>query len=489
MKRLREILTGVKEWGAVSPETAVTSLTTDSRDAGPGALFFAVRGHRADGHAFAESALQRGAAAVVVDRPDMARHLSRSILVGNSRLALALAAARWHESPSTRLSLVGVTGTNGKTTSTHLLHHVWRRLGLVPGLVGTVAYHIAEERRESRLTTPGPLELQALLAEMVSRGVTHAAMEVSSIALDQDRVAGTRFSVALFTNLTLDHLDYHGTLEAYFEAKRRLFRDLDPRAAVVNLDDAAGERLFRETSAPEKLGFSVSGKTADFTIEEASFTADGLFARGRSPSGVFRIEAPLLGRHNLANCLGVVASCHALGIPARDAALALSDSKGAPGRLERVELGEGRPRVFVDYAHSPDALESVLGILTEIRNGQGRGRLITVFGCGGDRDRAKRPHMARAVSSWSDVTVATSDNPRTEDPEAILDELEAGIRRERTRYVRRASRREAINEALALASEDDIVLIAGKGHETYQIIGDRKLPFDDRAVVREYFGL
>lgn len=488
MRKLSEILSPEKRLTARDRDAEISDLASDSRGVKPGTLFFAIRGTEADGHDFVETAIANGAAAVVVERPEMAE-LPGAIVVASTRRTLAETAAAWFGHPSRKLSLVGVTGTNGKTTSTYLLWHAWKKLGLRAGLVGTVAYHIGERSRESRLTTPGPLELQELLAEMVEERVTHAAMEASSIALAQDRVAGTHFRVALFTNLTLDHLDYHGTLESYLEAKLRLFREMRPEWAVLNRDDAAFEKILAATTAENRLTYSLSSRDADIVVEEANFTADGIDAKLRGPEGTFRLAAPLLGRHNLANSLGAIATCLALGIKPSDAAAALSDCLGAPGRLERVDCGADRPRVFVDYAHSPDALENVLGILGEIRAKIGHGKLITVFGCGGDRDRTKRPYMARAVSSASDVTVVTSDNPRFEDPESILDEIEPGVLSDRTRYVRQVNRRAAIHEALSMASPDDIVLIAGKGHENYQIVGGQKLPFDDRAVVKDFYQL
>lgn len=470
----------------VGGETPISGLAHNAARVEPGHAFFAMVGSQADGHLFVADALAKGAAVAVVEKAEAFLSHPRVVQVRSTREALALAAARWHDEPSRSFRLVGVTGTNGKTTTTYLLRSVWDALGLTSGVLGTVEYHIGAHREPSTLTTPDPLGLQSLFARIRDAGASHAVIEVSSIALDQARVGGSRFDVGIFTNLTQDHLDYHGDMESYYQAKLRFFRDYGLRVAVINADDPWGKRLLGESRAGKNLSFSLEGAAADFRLVHARYEKSGSQAVVATPEGEIALGTPLIGKHNLYNALGVLAASHALGLSLRAAAEALAVAPGAPGRLERVALEGRRPHVFVDYAHSDDALRNVLGSLGRLRSA-GEARIITVFGAGGDRDRGKRPKMAAVVSSLSDVTVATSDNPRTEDPDRILDDIEAGIDRSRTRYYRERDRRRAIGLALSLAGPDDLVLVAGKGHENYQILGRDKVPFDDREVVREYF--
>jgi len=404
--------------------TPVVSLSTASDHIEPGSLFFALRGSRSDGHAFARVVLEKQAAAVVVDREEVFRELEHAVLVRSTREILARAAARWFGEPTKTLQVVGVTGTNGKTTTTYLFRSLWRTLGISSGVVGTVEYHIGDITEPSLLTTPDPITFQRLFHRMKEGGVTHAAVEVSSIALDQYRVTGTQFEVAIFTNLTQDHLDYHGTFENYYQAKKILFRDLPVRMAIINIDDPMGARLCAELKL-KRLTFGLSPHS-DFHPAEVIFEKAGTRATIVTPVGKFDFFTPLIGNHNLYNCLGVLAGAFALGHDLPSAVQALATATGAPGRLERVALGKATPHVFVDYAHTPDALENVLRSLSELR-GNHPGKIVTVFGCGGDRDRGKRPKMAEIASRWSDITIATSDNPRTESPEGIIDEIEAGI--------------------------------------------------------------
>jgi UDP-N-acetylmuramoyl-L-alanyl-D-glutamate--2,6-diaminopimelate ligase len=469
----------------INPDLVVQDLAESASEVVPGAVFFAVRGTRVDGHQFISEVLARRPSAIVVDRPEAFANHPSTILVKSSREALAWASSRWFEDPTAKLALVGITGTNGKTTTTYLLKQVWDQLGIRSGVVGTVETMIGEKAEPATHTTPGPRTLQAVFRRMVEAGVTHAALEVTSIALDQNRVTGCEFDVGLFTNLTHDHLDYHGDFESYYRAKLRFFTEFSLQTGIFNIDDPWGRRFLQETSTQEKLTFSVDDPSAVFYARDIHYSKDGTRAVLETPWGAVPLETPLIGRHNLANCLGVVACAHAIGLNLPKVAEALARATGAPGRLERV-TAPGRPRVFVDYAHSPDALSNVLTSLRELPR-EGRGRIITVFGCGGDRDRTKRPEMAQIVSKRSEVTVATSDNPRTEDPEVILDEMEPGIDHETTDYHREVDRRAAIYLALRLAGPEDIVLVAGKGHETYQTIGVTQFPFDDRQVVREFF--
>lgn len=457
------------------PETDVTAIVQSVDAVVPGALFFAISGSRVDGHALVDEAFARGARAAVVEK-NSSTHPNQ-IRVPSTREALARAACEWNDHPSRRLPVVGVTGTNGKTTTTYLL----RQLAPEPtAIVGTVETWIGPTRQESSLTTPDALTLQGLLGRARDEGCAFAAIEVSSIALDQYRAHGTRFAAALFTNLTQDHLDYHGDMERYYRAKRRLFEG-EFGKAILNVDDEAGRRLAREVKG-DIWTYSISDELADVHVAEARCDREGIRARVRARGECLELRSPLVGTHNLYNLLGVTAAALVLGYPPETIEQGLSQASGAPGRLERVPL-EGGPSVFVDYAHTDDALENVLSAL----KGLNPGRIVTVFGCGGDRDRSKRPRMAQAAARWSEVVVATSDNPRTEAPDAILDDVEKGIDRRAVEYHREADRREAIRLALSIARPDDVVLVAGKGHETYQIVGFEKRPFDDRLVVRDAY--
>jgi UDP-N-acetylmuramoyl-L-alanyl-D-glutamate--2,6-diaminopimelate ligase len=466
---------------------AVLGLTQSTEGALPGSLFFALKGSRSDGHAFVTRALQAGAAAAVVETREAFLANDRTIWVDSTRRALGETASRWYAEPTRALKLVGITGTNGKTTTAFLLSKLWADSGLRTGLIGTVEYRIASEVLPAPLTTPDALTLQSLFHRMQRGGVTHAAMEVSSIALDQSRVAGSHFDVALFTNLTPDHLDYHGTMDAYFDAKLKLFTELAPRVSIFNVDDPAGQRLRQAARSDICWTYSAVPGGADFHAVAKEMGPRGLRATIQTPVGRVILRSPLLGLHNLSNCLGVIAAQVALGEDLELTAELLAGNPGAPGRLERVAEGLDRPHIFVDYAHTEDALKNVLESLRKVR-AEGPGRIITVFGCGGDRDRGKRPRMAAVAASLSDLVVATSDNPRTEDPEAILDEMAPGIP-SGVKYHRDADRRAAIHWALEQAAPGDFVLVAGKGHETYQILGAEKPPFDDRKVIREYYGL
>jgi len=463
----------------------LSGITDDSRRLDRDVLFFAVRGTKSDGHAFVGEALSRGAVPVV-DRLDVFEELPVGVLVKSTHRALALGTSRWLGNPTLSLNVVGVTGTNGKTTTTFLLGQIWKAMGLVCGVVGTVECQIGDRRYPATHTTPSAAQLQGWFKEMADEKVSHAALEVTSIALDQERVTGTRFQVGLFTNLTQDHLDYHKDFENYYLAKLKLFREFELPYGIFNVDSDWGIRLKKESSANTKFSFSLLDPLADFFPRSAHFDRKGIHAICATPVGDIEVKSPLIGKHNLANALGTIAVIHALGQDVRRAAVILAESPGAPGRLERVAQGEGRANIFVDYAHTSDALKNVLNSLRELR-GEAPGRIITVFGCGGDRDRGKRPLMAKVASELSEVTIATSDNPRTEDPDLIIDQIEDGIDRTHTSYHREVNRRSAICYALSIAGPEDLVLIAGKGHETYQIIGTEQFPFDDRQVIRDYY--
>lgn len=452
----------------------VTGLTTDSRRLTAGMLFCAIRGTAQDGHAFVAAALERAAAAALVETAQPAA--IPQIVVTDGRRAAAVAAAAWFGFPARRLELVGVTGTNGKTTSVTLARHVLSALQPTAAIGTLGAFDPAGELVPSEagsLTTPGPIELQATLAELVARGARGAAMEVSSHSLDQGRVDGLLFRAVVFTNLTRDHLDYHKTLDDYFRAKAKLLDYLaSDGLAVVNGDDPAWQRLRRRG---RRITFGERG--GDVTARLV--TSDGAGARFElvTPVGSADVRLPLLGRFNVANALGVAACAWGLGMQPDEIAARLATAPQVPGRMERLAT---RPCVVLrDYAHTPDALQRALETLRPLTPG----RLIVVFGAGGDRDKGKRASMGELAARLADVAIVTSDNPRTEDPERIVQEIEAGMHgRAHERIV---DRRRAIARALELAGPGDTMLLAGKGHETYQVIGSTKHPFDERAIVRD----
>ncbi|MEZ4749707.1 MAG: UDP-N-acetylmuramoyl-L-alanyl-D-glutamate--2,6-diaminopimelate ligase [Bdellovibrionota bacterium] len=463
----------------LEPTARVHGLTCDSRAASPGVLFFAIPGTRQDGHSFLAEVVAKGSFAVVERGDAFAAH-PNVLRVASCRRAFALACAAWFQNPSSHFHLVGLTGTNGKTTTAHLCEQVWEALGFQTGRLGTVNYKVGSKTLESSLTTPDAYTIQSLFSEMQKEAVNFAVMEVSSIALDQERVTGSQFAAALFTNLTQDHLDYHGDVESYFAAKQKLFSELRPGFAAICTEDAYGKRL--QNQSYPVYTFSRLDPNADFYAHDLECDLTGSRARVKTPSGTIDLQLSILGSHNIINALGVLALCHGLGLEVEAVAEKLAEAPGAPGRLQSAGMKD-KAHVFVDYAHTPDALLNVLRLLHEVR-GKSGGKLFCVFGCGGDRDKGKRPLMARVASEWSDVCIATSDNPRTEDPDAILDDMEKGIIPKAAEYKREVDRRKAIALALSLAQPRDIVLIAGKGHENYQILGTTKIHFDDVEVVR-----
>jgi len=487
--------------GATLPpegDPEVSRVTSDSRTVTPGTAFFAVRGSQQDGHDFAAEAARRGAAAVVAER-QVSCHPAPLARVADARRALALAAARLEGNPGEALSLAGVTGTNGKTTVAWLVDACLRQAGVPSGLVGTVTYRWPGGERPAPHTTPDAVALQALLAEMRRAGARAAVLEVSSHALDQERVAGLPFRTAGFTNLTRDHLDYHGDLERYFRAKRRLFAEgLAPGGvAVVNGDDPFGIRLYRELAAAGRTAWRFGvGAGAELRAHAVEMSLAGIEASLETPAGLLALRSPLVGAHNLENLLLAAGMALGLGLAPAAVAAGLSASPGAPGRLERIE--RGGVNAFVDYAHTDDALRRV----TEALRRLAPRRLLVVFGCGGDRDRGKRPLMGEAAGRAADLSVVTSDNPRGEEPLAIIGEILPGLERAGARRLEAAAaraggsgyavvpdRREAIALALAAARPGDVVLIAGKGHEAYQITGSERRPFDDREEARRALGI
>jgi len=493
---LRDLFAGVD--ARVPPEAHqvdVRALAVDSRRAAAGTLFAALPGVNADGAEFAPQAVERGASAVLASR---ALEVGVPVVVAqNPRRAFSQAAARFHGEPSRGMSLFGVTGTNGKTTTAYLIEQISAARGVRTGLIGTVESRWPGGRAKATHTTPESHELQELLRRMLDAGAQVVAMEVSSHALSQERTSGCAFAGAAFTNLTRDHLDYHGTLEEYFDAKAKLFRELLPRGApaVLNLDDARVAGLAREISGA--LGFTVRGAAgAALSAEQVRSDLGGVRFRLRAAAPLANelaeVESPLIGAHNVENLLAALGVLVGSGVPLREAVSVLPECGGAPGRLERVPDRDGRV-VLVDYAHTDDALARVLDALRKA----GAPRIVCVFGCGGDRDRGKRPLMGEAAGTRADLVVATSDNPRTEDPLAILADIEPGLAKSgqakiEPRHARSGGRgycvvpdrREAIELAVRAARPGDAVLIAGKGHEDYQIVGKEKRPFDDRAEAR-----
>jgi UDP-N-acetylmuramoyl-L-alanyl-D-glutamate--2,6-diaminopimelate ligase len=469
-----------------TPPASVTGLSADSRRVERGHCFVAVPGFKQDARRFVPDAVARGAALVVTEGEALADAGVAQIIVPSARRALAPLAGAFYGHPSRALTLVGITGTNGKTTTSYLVDALLRAGGAPTGIIGTIQYVVGDEVRSAGQTTPEALEIEAMLAAMRERGVRGVSMEVSSHALALSRVDALAFDVAVFTNLTQDHLDFHGTLDAYARAKRRLFELLAAspkprRVAVVNGDDPAGARMVAGLGL-ETLTYGL-GAASRVQATEWTSTLDGVRMTVDTPAGRLALASPLIGEHNVMNLLAAVGVGWALGMGADAIARALAGVQTVPGRFEQVRAGQPF-LVVVDYAHTPDALERVLTTARKITPG----RLAVVFGCGGDRDRGKRPIMGEIAARLADRAWITSDNPRSERPETIVEEVAAGAARVaggRDRYATVADRRAAIDTALAWAAAGDTVVIAGKGHETYQIVGAEVLPFDDRAVARQ----
>jgi UDP-N-acetylmuramoyl-L-alanyl-D-glutamate--2,6-diaminopimelate ligase len=458
-----------------NPAVEVSDLAYDSRTVEPGTLFFCVVGERADGHEFAAGAVERGAAALVVERelPDLA---VPQVLVADARAAMAPIAARFHGDPTAELRVAGITGTNGKTTTAFLLREVLEAAAVQSGLLGTVKQVVGAVEEEVERTTPEAIDLQRTFRRMLEGGDRACVMEVSSHALALHRVDAVHFELALFTNLTQDHLDFHADMEDYFGSKRGLF-EMRPEKAVVNVDDPYGRRLAEEF---ECLTFSAEGREADFAARDVSFDASGAAFTVVGPEGETEVRTMMPGHFNVANALGAFAAAIAMEVAPREAAAGLASARRVPGRFEPVHEGQDFA-VLVDYAHTPDSLDNVLAAARRLT----KGRVISVFGAGGDRDRDKRPKMGQAGAEGSDLAIVTSDNPRSEDPEAIIAEVLAGAR-EGGGVESEPDRRAAIALAFEHARPGDTVVIAGKGHEQGQEFEDgRKIPFDDREVARE----
>jgi UDP-N-acetylmuramoyl-L-alanyl-D-glutamate--2,6-diaminopimelate ligase len=476
--RLRELLTGLDvSFGGGSEDAAVSGVAYRSDRVSPGDAFFCIPGFAHDGHDYAADAVARGAAAIVcMRRPEGIGDVAVAA-VGDTRKALAHASAVFWGHPSHDLAVVGITGTNGKTTTTYLVDSIARAAGRRTGLIGTVETRIGEDRLDAGRTTPESADLQALLARMRDTGVRSVAMEVSSHAIDLARAERVRFAVAAFTNLTQDHLDYHHTMEEYYSVKRRLFTEHEVGERVVNIDDVYGAAMAVELDAVLTVG---RDEDADVRAIDEELLPDRSRFTLVTPIGTERVELPLAAEYNVSNAL-VAAGCGlALGIGLNDIVRGLSSAPQVPGRLERVDAGQGFG-VFVDYAHTPDSLAKAVKAVRAITPG----RVIVVFGCGGDRDPEKRPLMGEAAGMEADHVIVTSDNPRSEDPVGIILQIEDGVRESGVSYESEVDRRAAIRSAISQATPADAILIAGKGHEDYQVFADRTVHFDDREVARE----
>jgi len=478
--RLSELLAGIAE-SPLSRDPEIRGLTLDSRAVEPGDLFLALPGTRTDGRQYIAGALARGAAAIVyeADGPEPDTHGVVAVGLRNLRDQVGRLADRFFGSPSRKLKVIGVTGTNGKTTTTQLLAQALDRGDGRCGLIGTMGSGFPGALDPSQHTTPDAVSVHRLLAGFVQAGAKSVCMEVSSHALDQARVAGVAFDVAVFTNLTRDHLDYHGDMDAYAAAKARLFDFPHLEAAVINADDRFGQALVTRTRPGVRVvGFGL--EQGDVRARAVVPSTEGLAMQVITPQGEIAIRSALLGRFNASNLLAVLAVLLVLGIPLAEAALALAQAKPVAGRMERFG-GTTQPLVVVDYAHTPDALDKVLAALRE----HTEGKLLCVFGCGGDRDRGKRPLMGAIAERLADIVILTNDNPRHEDPQAILDEITGGMRTTPTVV---PDRTRAIRAALSESRAGDIVLVAGKGHEDYQQVGDRRLPYSDRETIVQLLG-
>jgi len=487
---LAEIIKTVNPLSVVGTlDQEITGITCDSRRVMPGNLFVAVPGARTDGHRFVDAAIDRGALAIVLEHDASFNARATRIRVSDARRSMAQASAHFYNHPSQNLKVVGVTGTNGKTTTAFMVRAIMEAAGIPCGLLGTVQYQIGERVIPASRTTPESVEIQEMMSQMLDAGCGGVSMEVSSHALDQQRVSEVDFDVAIFTNLSQDHLDYHGTMEDYFESKIRLFSALGTvqkaGRAVVNADNAYGCELMERLGGDHAvLSYGVSS-AAVIRAEDVRVSAEGSYFVVHTPQGRIPMSLPLIGRYNVSNALAAIGASHCLGIDLRTVESALAKLPPVPGRIETVRV-PGAFNVFVDYAHTADALRNVLTTVAELT----QGRLIVVFGCGGDRDKGKRKPMGQAACELADFSILTTDNPRTEDPREIAKQAEEGFTTDgHGRYQVIEDRREAIERALDIAKAGDSVLIAGKGHETYQEFADTVVPFSDRHVVKEHFRL
>lgn len=482
---LKQILAQVKTSSVEgSLDREVTGLAYDSRRVTPGMLFVAVKGQHTDGHDYIQNAIDRGAVAVICERNGFLQQRATKIKVTDSRAALAQASAAFYQQPSEKLKVIGVTGTNGKTTVAFMVKHILETAGIKTGLLGTIRYEIGERVIPASRTTPESLEVQQMLAQMVKAGCKACVMEVSSHALEQHRVLGVQYDVTLFTNLTQDHLDYHKEMENYYQAKKKLFKNWPNankrRTAVINIDDVYGQRLAQEADAEVNVQYAIT-QSAPIRAKAIQLGCDGTQMVVQTPEGEFPCRLPLMGRHNIYNALAAIGAARALEASVATIQKGLASMPPVPGRLESIQ--QGQPfAVVVDYAHTDDALKNVLSTLRELTTG----RLLLLFGCGGNRDAGKRPKMGKVAAELADEAIITSDNPRKESAATIAQQVDEGFRSVKPAGARvELDRRRAIDEILRMAQPNDTVLIAGKGHEIYQEFEDTVIPFDDRAFARE----
>ncbi len=478
--KLKDVLAGLPGARVTGEEECeIRDIAYSSQAVRPGSLFAALKGLRADGFDFIPEALDLGAAAVLSERAKPSEYDIPWIQVDDAREALAFCAANFFNHPSRSLQVLGITGTKGKTTVAYLLESILKAAGFSPGLLGTISYRGPGLSASASRTTPEAPDLQRMMRVLVDNGASHCVMEVSSHALDLKRPVGIDFDVTVFTNLSGDHLDYHASMDDYFQAKTRLFILGPHNTAVINTDDAWGKKLLtRLSTGGTTFGFNPQ---ATVGVEDYRFSTDGIRATVRSFAGRFSLESSLLGKPNLYNILAASAAALTLKITIPSIQRGVISLRGVPGRFEKIPNSRGL-NILVDYAHTDDALHNLLTTARELS----RGRVIVVFGAGGDRDRSKRPRMGAAAGTLADWTIITSDNPRTENPEAIMEEIVAGIRQTgRDQFEVEVDRRSAIKKALSKARKGDYILIAGKGHEDYQILNDRVIHFDDAEVVRE----
>ena len=471
--RLNQLLAGV-EYTTALGDIEIKGISTNSRQMQQGDLFVCIKGEKSDGHNYADDAIRQGAAAILTER-DLG--FANQIVVPSTRVAYGLACANYFGNPAKKLKLIGVTGTNGKTTVSSLVKYVLTATGHKAGLIGTIHNEIGDMVIPAKYTTPDPFILQSMLARMVEAGCEYVAMEVSSHGLDQHRLEGCRFDTGIFTNLTQDHLDYHKTMENYYQAKKKLF-DISERA-VINIDDSTGRRLLSEVSCPVTT-FSVEDDTADYTAHSITPSAKGSSFALVGKGVIARVKLQMPGAFSVSNAMAAAVTCLGLGLPLEDIAKALSDCPGVVGRAEVIASQDGFT-VIRDYAHTPDGLEKIITALREFATG----RVVTLFGCAGNRDATKRPKMAAAAARLSDFCILTSDNPRSEDADKIIADALPGFEGYNTPYITITDRYEAIKWALENIQQNDILLLAGKGHEDYQVLKDETIYFDEKVLVTQ----
>ena len=485
--KLKDLLEGLETRFIHGPteNLEIKNIHYDSRKIEKNGLFVATLGHTVDGHNFIDQAKKLGALALIVEKEVPVQGVT-VIGVKNSKKALAFLSRKFFKDPSRGLSVIGITGTNGKTTTTYLLESIYKSAGFVPGVLGTINYRCGKKTWKATHTTPESYDLQKILYDLKEVGATHVMMEVSSHALAQDRVAGIHFDVGIFSNLTRDHLDFHKNFENYFEAKRSLFTKYLPasckkkKLSIINIDDEYGRKLAQELKGSDLLTYGFREKGADFSAPEVKISLEGTEMTVVTPTGEVALKSPLVGYHNVSNILAAFTCASGCGVSDGHIVKGIKELHCVPGRLEPVSIGKG-PLVFVDYAHTDDALKNVLQALNALKK---KGKIITVFGCGGDRDKTKRPLMGRVAENLSDIIFVTSDNPRTEEPQSILEDIKKGITNVKPTFFE-VDRTQAVFDAVKKAQKNDVILIAGKGHETYQILGKKVIDFDDRKKALE----